>query len=108
MNKLVYCAHSHKSIFLSQVIALFVLDRGDIPIDPFMVLPPTLLDTIDLDKEGRLKLDLCILSKCDYLYVFGEISEGVLTEIDWWQQHRTHRIMQRFEWDKVLKVIECF
>ena len=88
MSKLVYTSHTYKSVDKSASIALYVLRKGFLPIDPFLTLPPPVLDILELGEEERLNLDFEILEKCDELWVFGNITKGVRAEIEWWRTHR--------------------
>ena len=87
-KKLVYTAHSHTTIDKSWQIVLFVLKKGYVPLDPFIVFPPELLDKIKLKKFERLALDMKLLDYVDELWIFGETTYGVGKEIEWWKKHK--------------------
>jgi len=60
-------------------ISAFVLKRGGVPLNPFMVFDYFLLDSTDrnLVREGNNNL----VKRCDEVWVFGAVSDGVLAEI---------------------------
>lgn len=86
-KSVVYCAHSHFTKHLSPMIAQFVIMKGRVPIDPFLVLPSDSLDALKYDGETRLVLDLSLLDVCDELWIFGQTGNytpGVQIEHDTW------------------------
>ncbi|OYT51257.1 MAG: hypothetical protein B6U76_11280 [Desulfurococcales archaeon ex4484_217_2] len=50
-----------------------------IPLNPFLCYDYFLLDTVERDKVREANFEL--ISRCDELWVFGEVSDGVLKEI---------------------------
>jgi len=107
-GKLIYTAHSHKTTDKSEQIMLFVLKHGYIPLDPFTVLSPGLLDKIGLDKPKRIELDVILLSYSDELWVFGEeISEGVFLEIEWWLSNRSPTTIKHIPWEELELWKDC-
>ena len=86
--KLAYTSHSYKTVDKSSPIALYVLKKGFIPVDPFLILPPPILDILELSEEERLQLDIEILGRCDEIWVFGDRTYGVRAEIEWWIKNR--------------------
>ena len=56
------------------------VNKGCIPIAPHLLLPQFMRD--DMERELAMFMDLVILTKCAELWVCGEISEGMQTEID--------------------------
>ena len=36
MSKVVYTAHSKKNFYAREIISVFVLDKGSVPLNPFM------------------------------------------------------------------------
>jgi len=100
---LVFTAMSKKRFYLRAHISKFVFEKGAIPINPFMCFDYFLLDTVDrnLVRKANSKL----LSICDELWVFGEISDGVLREI--MQAKKEKKKIRYFKIvDKPLKFIE--
>ena len=55
------------------------VDRGCIPIAPHLLLPQFLRE--DTERELAMFMDLVILTKCAELWVCGEVSEGMQSEI---------------------------
>jgi len=77
--KIIYPAYSKHNFYFREHISRFVLEQDYIPLNPFMIFQYFMLDTIDRDKirEGNNNL----IKKADELWVFGQISDGVLKEI---------------------------
>lgn len=76
---LVYTAMSKYLFYYRMFISAFVLEKGGVPLNPFMVFDYFLLDRVDRDlvREGNNNL----VKRCDEFWVFGAISNGVLAEI---------------------------
>jgi hypothetical protein len=76
---LVYTAMSKHLFYYRMFISVFVLKNGGVPLNPFMVFDYFLLDAIDrnLVREGNNNL----VKRCDEIWVFGAVSNGVLAEI---------------------------
>lgn len=60
-------------------ISKFVLKNNYIPLNPFMIFEYFMLDTIERDKIREA--NNALVEKADELWVFGEVSNGVLAEI---------------------------
>lgn len=60
-------------------ISKFVLEKDCIPLNPYMLWEYFMLDTIERDKIREANNTL--VEKADELWVFGEVSDGVLAEI---------------------------
>lgn len=78
--KIIYPAFSKHLFYFRMHISKFVLENDGVPLNPFMIHEYFLLDTIDRDKirESNNK----IVEKSEELWVFGDISDGVLAEIN--------------------------
>ncbi|MHB9019900.1 MAG: DUF7768 domain-containing protein [Minisyncoccota bacterium] len=78
--KIIYPAFSKHLFYFRMHISKFVLENNGVPLNPFMIHEYFLLDTIDRDKirESNNK----IVEKAEELWVFGDISNGVLAEIN--------------------------
>ena len=78
-KNLVYTAMSKHFFYFRMFISKFVLEKGKVPLNPFMVFDYFLLDSIprELVIEGNNNL----VKRADELWVFGQISNGVLAEI---------------------------
>jgi len=76
---LVYTAMSKHLFYFRMFISVFVLERGGVPLNPFMIFDYFMLDAVDRDivREGNNNL----VKRCDELWVFGAVSNGVLAEI---------------------------
>ena len=76
---LVYSAMSKHLFYYRMFISVYVLKNGGVPLNPFMVFDYFLLDAVDRDlvREGNNNL----VKRCDEIWVFGAISNGVLAEI---------------------------
>jgi len=77
--KLVYPAHSKHLFYFRMHISKFVLEKGFVPLNPFMIWEYFLLDTVD--RELVRKGNNVLVERSDELWVFGPISDGVLAEI---------------------------
>lgn len=77
--KLVFTAQSKEVFYCRDVICQYVLEKGMLPINPFRVFDYFLNDRVDreLIRRGNNQL----IRKCDELWVFGKIADGVLFEI---------------------------
>ena len=76
---LVYTAMSKHLFYYRMHISKFVLENGGVPLNPFMIFDYFLLDSVDrnLVREGNNN----IVKKSGELWVFGNVSNGVLAEI---------------------------
>lgn len=77
--KIIFTAISKKLFYFRMHISKFVLDRGGIPLNPYMLWEYFMLDTVEREKVRTANNTL--VERADELWVFGEISDGVLTEI---------------------------
>jgi hypothetical protein len=78
-TKTIFTAQSKKFFYSKDVICEFVFHEGGIPLNPFQVFGYFLNDRVDraLVRKGNNEL----ISRCDELWVFGPIADGVLFEI---------------------------
>lgn len=76
---LVYTAMSKHLFYYRMFISVYVLEHGGVPLNPFMVFDYFLLDAVDRDlvREGNNNL----VKRCDEVWVFGAVSNGVLAEV---------------------------
>jgi len=77
--KLVFTAVSKRLFYFRMHISKFVLEKDCIPLNPYMLWEYFMLDTIERDKIREANNTL--VEKADELWVFGEVSDGVLAEI---------------------------
>lgn len=75
----IFTAQSKNFFYCKDVICEFVLKRGKLPINPFMVFGYFLNDRVsrNLIRQGNNQL----IQSSDELWVFGPIADGVLFEI---------------------------
>lgn len=78
--KLVYPAFSKHLFYFRMHITKYVLENGGVPLNPFMIHEYFLLDTVDRDLIRASNNTL--VERADELWVFGEISNGVMAEIE--------------------------
>jgi len=78
--KLIYPAYSKQLFYFRQHISKFVLENGCIPLNPFMIFEYFMLDTVDRDLVREANNNL--VERVDELWVFGQISDGVMAEIE--------------------------
>lgn len=76
---LVYTAMSKHLFYFRMFISVFVLKNGGVPLNPFMVFDYFLLDAVDRDLVRESNNNL--VNRCDEIWVFGAVSDGVLAEI---------------------------
>src|SRR3989344_2644360 len=77
--ELVYPAYSKHNFYFRQHISRYVLEQDCVPLNPFMIFEYFMLDTVDRDLIRNANNNL--VRRVDQLWVFGEISDGVLAEI---------------------------
>lgn len=77
--KMIFTAQSKAYFYCRDVVCQYVLEKGMLPINPFRVFDYFLSDRVDRDliRQGNNQL----IKKCDELWVFGQIADGVLFEI---------------------------
>ncbi|MFU2361683.1 MAG: hypothetical protein ACM690_09000, partial [Phascolarctobacterium sp.] len=77
--KTVFTAHSKTNYYAKNVICEHVFKNGMIPINPYRCFGYFLDDRIDRDIVRQANNQMVV--KCDELWVYGPISDGVLFEI---------------------------
>ena len=82
---LIYTAHSKHLFYFRAHISKFVLEQGGVPMNPFMLFDYFLIDSVNRDTVRGANNS--IVSKADELWVFGNVSNGVLAEIMLAQKH---------------------
>ena len=78
--KVVFTAHSSSLSHCSNFICKYVFEKGCIPINLFNLYGYFLYGLTD--RKKIFEANNVILKKCDELWVFGKIVEGVKIEID--------------------------
>jgi hypothetical protein len=78
-KKLIYTAQSCKNFHQRMLICKHVFEQGAVPVNPFNVFGYYLYELVErnLVRNGNNIL----MKRCDELWVYGEISDGVLAEI---------------------------
>ncbi len=78
-SQTIFTAQSKKFFYCKDAICEFVFKEGAIPVNPFQVFGYFLGDRVDRDlvRKGNNEL----IGRCDELWVFGPIADGVLFEI---------------------------
>ena len=77
---LVFTAHSAETAYLKEIICVFVLREGRVPVNPFMSYGYFLYGMVDKDTIRSANNNL--VARCDELWTFGAPSDGVLVEIE--------------------------
>lgn len=75
----VFTAFSKTHFYCGEALCQFVFSRGAAPLNPFKAYGYFLGDRVDRDLVRRANNTL--VRRCDELWVFGPISDGVLFEI---------------------------
>lgn len=90
---IIFTALSKKYFYMRMLIVKEVLERGGVPLNPFMSFDYFLVDTVGRDTIRNANNNLVALA--DELWVFGSISDGVMAEID--QVKASGRAIRFFE-----------
>ncbi|MFB6088943.1 MAG: hypothetical protein ABEK36_04155 [Candidatus Aenigmatarchaeota archaeon] len=79
-KKLVYTAMSKNLSYFKEHISKFVLEKGHVPLNPFMSFNYFLLDTLsrDIIREANNNY----VRNSEEVWVFGPVSDGVMAEIE--------------------------
>ena len=77
---IVFTAQSCKNFHQRMLICKYVFEKGAVPVNPFNLFGYYLYELVDRDivRNGNNNL----LKRCDEIWVFGEVSDGVLAEIE--------------------------
>lgn len=78
-RKLIYTALSKHYFYFRMHISRYVLEKGFVPLNPFMLFDYFLLDCVD--RNDIRDANNSIVLRADQTWVFGPISNGVLAEI---------------------------
>ncbi len=78
-KKVVFTAQSCKNFHLRMLICQHAFSQGVIPLNPFNAFGYYLYELVERDLVRNANNNL--LKRCDELWVYGEISDGVLAEI---------------------------
>jgi len=78
--KIVYVASSKKIFYHRFSISKFIFNSNAVPINPFMNFDYYLGEGVEREKVREA--NNILVKKCDELWVFGEISNGIRREIE--------------------------
>lgn len=83
-RKVIFTAQSKQYFYCRDAVCEFVLRNGCIPVNPFRLFDYFLGDRVDRDliRNGNNEM----IKRCDEMWVFGMVSDGVLFEIYMCQQ----------------------
>lgn len=78
-QKVVFAAQSKQTFYCRNAVCEFIFNHGCIPVNPFRIFGYFLDERVDrsLVRNGNNEM----IVRCDELWVFGQISDGVLFEI---------------------------
>ncbi|MCH9611647.1 MAG: hypothetical protein S4CHLAM102_01170 [Chlamydiia bacterium] len=76
---LVYTAYSKHLFYMREAISAFVVEQGLVPLNPFMIFDYFLQERVKRDSVRQANNSL--VTRADQVFVFGPISDGVLSEI---------------------------
>ncbi len=93
---LVYTALSKHLFYFRMHISKFVFEQGCVPLNPFLLSDYFLLDTVDRDLIREANNTL--IRACDEVWIFGDISNGVLAEIK-----IAHTLEKNIQYFKIIK-----
>lgn len=82
-KKVVFTAQSCKNFHQRMLICKHAFEQWVIPINPFTLFGYYLYELVDRDLIRNANNN--IIKRCDELWVYGEISDGVLVEIQMFQ-----------------------
>lgn len=77
--KVVFLAYSKMNFYWRQYLSKIALQMGYVPLNPFMLFDYFLLDSLPRDKVRLANNNLIMIT--DELWVIGDISDGVVSEI---------------------------
>ena len=78
-KKVVYTAQFAKNFHLRMLICKFVFDKGSVPLNPFTTFGYYLYELVERNLVRNANNNL--LKRSDELWVFGEISDGIIAEV---------------------------
>lgn len=77
--RLIYPAFSKHNFYFREHISKYILEQKCVPLNPFMIFQYFMLDTIP--REVIRNANNNLVTRGDELWVFGQVSNGVLDEI---------------------------
>lgn len=101
-KKFVYTAMSKHFAYFKDHISKFVLEKDYIPLNPFNI-PYFMLDTVERNMCREANNNLA--KRADEIWVFGEISDGVLAEIKIAKEmQKPIKFFKVFESEKIIEI----
>jgi hypothetical protein len=85
-SQIIFTSFSKKNFYLRSAISRFVLQNDKVPISPFMNFDYNLAGLVPKD-DIRIANN-SLIARSDELWVFGEVSDGVLVEIYLARKHK--------------------
>lgn len=76
---IVYPALSKRRFYMRMLISKYILENDGVPLNPFMVFDYFLADAVDRDIVRQANNNIVAIA--DEVWVFGEVSNGVLAEV---------------------------
>lgn len=78
-QKVIFAAQSKQTFYCRNAVCEYIFNHGSIPVNPFRIFGYFLDERVErrLVRNGNNEM----ISRCDELWVFGQISDGVLFEI---------------------------
>lgn len=77
--KIIYSAYSKRNFYFRAHISQHILKNFCVPLNPFMLFDYFMGDMVERDVVRNANNN--IVAKCDEVWVFGQIADGVLAEI---------------------------
>ena len=77
-----------RNILAAQGYCRKAVAEGHVPMAPHLYFPQFLEDSDPEEREKGMAMGLMWLSYCDEMWVFGEASPGMKTEIAYAEEHR--------------------
>ena len=87
MNNLIYVASAYsgdvkENSERAKRYCVHVINEGGVPIAPHLLFTQFLDDSVPHERKLGLDLGLKLLERCDEVWVFGDVSEGMKREIE--------------------------
>lgn len=83
-KKVVFTAQSCKKFHQRMLICKHAFEQGAVPVNPFNLFGYFLYELVDRDLVRCANNN--VLKRCDELWVYGEISDGVLAEMQMFKE----------------------
>ena len=77
-EKLIFAAYSCRNFYQRFRISKYIIEQGQIPINPFLLEDYDLAGLVEHERIRELNNSLA--KRCDELWIFGDIADGVVRE----------------------------